>query len=191
MKLIFASNNKGKIAEVQSLIKKDMEVIAMADAGITENIPEPYHTFRENAWAKADYIFRKTGQDCFAEDSGLVVPALNGEPGVFSARYSGEGATDQSNNEKLLHNIRSVDDKYAYYQAVICILLDKEIHYFEGKCEGSLTLSPRGEGGFGYDPLFIPKGFDRTFAEISLSEKNRISHRAEAVKKLIAFLNTL
>lgn len=191
MELIFASNNTGKIFEIQSLIPHSIKIIPLKEAGIHVDIPEPYDTFRQNAWAKADYIFRSTGKNCFAEDSGLVVPALNGAPGVYSARYAGEPSNDRANNEKLLQAIKHIHNKEAYYQAVICLILGKDIYYFTGKCEGTLTTTPKGSGGFGYDPLFIPDNYDQTFAELPLSEKNKISHRAAAMKQFSSFLNNL
>jgi XTP/dITP diphosphohydrolase len=189
MNLIFASNNKGKIIEVQSLISGDIKVVSMKDAGIIADIPEPFHTFRENAKAKAIYIQQATNSNCFAEDSGLIVPALNGDPGVFSARYAGEPSNDEANNRKLLTEIKKVSDKSAYYQSVICLLLKEDVYYFEGKCEGTITETPKGEGGFGYDPLFIPKGYHETFGELPLNVKNTLSHRGKAMALFTAFLN--
>jgi XTP/dITP diphosphohydrolase len=189
MNLIFASNNNGKIIEIQSLISNNILITSLKEAGIFDAIPEPFSTFRENAHAKAEYVFSRTQTDCFAEDSGLVVPALQGEPGVWSARYAGEPTDDTANNNKLLENIKHVTDKSAYYQSVICLLLHGEVYYFEGKCEGTITLEPRGDGGFGYDPLFIPSGSSLTFAELALEEKNKISHRGAAMRKFTAFLN--
>jgi XTP/dITP diphosphohydrolase len=191
MELIFASNNTGKIFEIQSLIPPSIKIIPLKEAGIYVDIPEPYDTFKQNAWAKADYIFQSTGKNCFAEDSGLVVPALNGAPGVYSARYAGEPSNDKANNEKLLQAIKDINNKEAYYQAVICLILGEDIYYFEGKCEGTLTSIPKGTGGFGYDPLFIPNGYDQTFAELPLAEKNKISHRAAAMQQFSSFLNNL
>lgn len=191
MKLIFASNNKGKITEVQSLVKKDIHILTLQEAGVAEELPEPYDTFNQNAWSKANYVYLKTGLDCFAEDSGLVVPALNGAPGVYSARYAGEPSNDDANNKKLLEALAGVEDRYAYYQSVICLILHGEAHYFEGKCEGTVITIPRGDGGFGYDPMFVPQGWNLTFAEIPLAEKNKISHRGAAMKLLTVFLNDL
>lgn len=191
MELIFASNNSGKIIEIKNLIPPTVSVFPLKEAGIHVEIPEPYDTFKQNAWAKADYIFKATGKNCFAEDSGLVVPALNGAPGVYSARYAGEPSNDQANNEKLLQAIKGINSKDAYYQAVICLILNGDVYYFEGKCEGTITTNPRGTGGFGYDPLFIPKGYDQTFAELPLAEKNKISHRAAAMQQFSSFLNNL
>lgn len=161
----------------------------MKDAGINADIPEPFHTFHENAKAKAVYIKNATRQDCFAEDSGLIVPALNGEPGVFSARYAGEPSNDENNNRKLLQEIQKISDKSAYYQSVICLLLNDEVYYFEGKCEGSITETPKGKSGFGYDPLFIPKGYQETFGELPLAIKNTLSHRGKAMALFTDFLH--
>jgi len=190
MNLIFASNNKGKLIEVQSLVPGNINIISMKEAGIEVDIPEPFHTFYENAHAKAAYIKDTTGQNCFAEDSGLIVPALNGAPGVFSARYAGEPSNDANNNRKLLDEIRHVADKSAYYQSVICLLLDDQVHYFEGKCEGSITEMPKGTGGFGYDPLFVPAGYTETFGELPLAIKNTMSHRGKAMTLFTAFLDS-
>ena len=189
MNLIFASNNKGKLIEVQSMVPDNIKIISMKEAGIDADIPEPFHTFHENALAKATYIRQATGQDCFAEDSGLIVPALNGEPGVFSARYAGEPSNDENNNRKLLEKIQSVTDNSAYYQSVICLLLHGEAHYFEGRCTGSIAATPKGKGGFGYDPLFIPDGYTETFGQLPLEVKNTLSHRGKAMKLFTAFLN--
>jgi XTP/dITP diphosphohydrolase len=189
MELIFASNNKGKIIEVQSLIQKNIKIVSLKEKGITEDIEEPFDTFRQNAWAKAGYVHRKTGLSCFAEDSGLVVPALNGAPGVYSARYAGQPTNDEANNRKLLDAIKDMDAPEAYYQSVICLILEGQAHYFEGKCPGRLTNIPKGEGGFGYDPLFIPQGYIQTFAELPLEEKNKISHRGMAMQEFSKFIN--
>ncbi len=185
--LIFASNNAGKLAEIQALSLPGIELISLREAGIEEDIPEPFNTFRENAWAKASYIYRKTGRDCFAEDSGLVVPALGGEPGVFSARYAGEKATDADNNHKLMDKIRDLDRPMAYYQATICLIRRGTERYFEGRCTGTLLQQPRGTGGFGYDPLFLPEGQDLTFAELPIAVKNTISHRSAAMLQLAQY----
>lgn len=187
--LIFASNNKGKLRELQQLLANNYQIKTLKELGITEELPEPYFTFQENAWSKAHYVSEKTGGNCFAEDSGLVVPALNGAPGVLSARYAGEPSDDEHNNQKLRNALQNIPDRSAYYQSVICLVLAGEIHYFESKCFGQITLSPKGDGGFGYDPLFIPEGFNLTFAEMEPGLKNKISHRGKAVMQLAAFLN--
>lgn len=187
--LIFASGNKGKLRELQQLLTPAYSIKTLKELGIAEALPEPYFTFRENAWSKARYVSEKTGKNCFAEDSGLVVPALNGAPGVLSARYAGVPSNDQNNNQKLLEALRGVPDKSAYYQSVICLIGPEQVHYFEGRCAGHITLSPKGNDGFGYDPLFIPDGFDLTFAEMEPELKNKISHRGKAVRQLAEFLN--
>lgn len=191
MKLIFASNNKNKLAEIQRLVSNKIEIISLKDAGIFEELPEPFDTFRENAHSKADYIFQKTGLACFAEDSGLIVNALNGAPGVYSARYSGEQATDVSNNEKLLSELSGIDNRAAYYQCTICLLLPNETRYFEGQCHGKIAENSSGNGGFGYDPLFIPDGYNETFGALPSETKSAISHRAKAVQQFVAHINTL
>lgn len=191
MQLIFASNNQGKIKEVQKLVPDSIQIMTLKQAGIFADIPEPFHTFYENARAKAEYIYQSTGKNCFAEDSGLIVPALGGAPGVYSARYAGEPSNDEANNAKLLQAARDIQSKEAYYQSVICLIMDGEFHYFEGKCRGVITLEPRGTGGFGYDPLFIPDGYKQTFAELPPEVKNKISHRAEAMRQLGKFLNNM
>jgi len=189
MELIFASNNAGKLAEVKLLLHEHYQLRTLKESGIMEALPEPFHTFRENAWSKAGFVSGKTGRNCFAEDSGLVVPALSGAPGVFSARYAGLPSDDARNNQKLLQNMAGITDRNAYYQSVICLFFNGNVYYFEGRCFGTIASGPHGNGGFGYDPLFIPDGYDRTFASFELDEKNKISHRGIAVRKLAAFLN--
>lgn len=189
MELIFASNNPGKLKEVKALLPKPYQLISLKEAGIFEELPEPFHSFRENAWSKANHVFSQTGKMCFSEDSGLVVPALGGAPGVFSARYAGAPSNDRRNNEKLLEQLEHIDDRRAYYECVICLVQHDDIHYFGGKCHGNIARQLEGEGGFGYDPLFVPEGFTKTFAQLDSSVKNEISHRAEALKKLVDFLS--
>lgn len=190
MQIIFASNNAGKRREVINRLPPAFQISNLKEAGITEDLPEPFDTFRENAWSKAAYVFRQTGIPCFSEDSGLVVPALGGAPGVFSARYAGEQGNDAANNALLLDRMQGIQDRSAYYQATICLLLHTdEVHYFEAQCRGSISLIPQGTGGFGYDPLFVPEGYDKSFALISLDEKNNISHRGKALAQLASFLN--
>lgn len=191
MELIFASNNKGKIIEIQQLIPNYIKILSLLQSGITADIPEPHHTFKENAWAKADYVAKATGKNCFAEDSGLIVPGLNGAPGVYSARYAGVPSNDEANNRKLLDAIRELESKEASYKSVICLILNETCHYFEGSCKGRLTTAPEGTGGFGYDPLFIPDGYEQTFACLTPNEKNKISHRGHAMRQLGLFLNNL
>lgn len=191
MELIFASNNKNKIVEIQKIVPDYIHIISLAQAEIAESLPEPYDSFTENAFSKANYIYQKTGKNCFSEDSGIVVPSLHGEPGVFSARYAGEPANDMANNDKLLNNLKDKTDRSAYYQATICLILNKEAVYFEGRCDGKIALEPRGNAGFGYDPLFIPENYTSTFAELSLEEKLAISHRSIAFNKLATYLKQI
>ncbi|RYD95703.1 MAG: RdgB/HAM1 family non-canonical purine NTP pyrophosphatase [Sphingobacteriales bacterium] len=191
MDLILASNNAGKIKEINELLDGTHHIISLQAAGIKEDIPEPFFTFKENALAKAKYAFEKTGIVTFAEDSGLVVPALNGDPGVFSARYAGEPKNDLANTQKLLKELDGIKDRDAYYTTVICIAGLDTMHYFSGKCEGRIAAGMKGNGGFGYDPVFIPDGYDQTFGQLPAALKSAISHRAKAMKAFIAFLSTL
>lgn len=190
MKLIFASNNINKLNEIQKVIPQTIQLVSLRDAGIVEDIPEPFETFRENALAKADYVYQKTGLACFAEDSGLVVPALDGAPGVFSARYAGLPSNDENNNNKLLQALEHVNDRAAFYQCCICLRLAERIEYFEGECHGSIAYERSGTNGFGYDPLFIPSGFDATFGTLAADIKTAISHRTKAVQQFVSFLNS-
>ncbi|MFT4062326.1 MAG: RdgB/HAM1 family non-canonical purine NTP pyrophosphatase [Edaphocola sp.] len=187
--LIFASNNKGKIKEVQQMAPTGLSIISMREAGIDTDIPEPFDTFRENAHAKASYIKKVTGIDCFAEDSGICVAALGGRPGVFSARYAGDPGNDDRNNEKLLAELKNSADRSAWYQSTICLLWQGGVYYFEGRCEGTILEQPTGSGGFGYDPLFAPNGYGQSFGELLPDAKNSISHRGKAMRQFIEFLS--
>jgi XTP/dITP diphosphohydrolase len=188
LRLIFATNNAHKVEEIQSAIGDQLEVVSLRQAGIDIDIPEPHDTLEANASEKSGAIHRLTGQSCFSEDTGLEVYALNGEPGVKSARYAGEDKTFEKNTEKLLHNLEGHADRRARFRTVISLILDEKEHLFEGVCEGRILTAPTGEKGFGYDPVFSPEGEQRSFAEMSLEEKNRFSHRRKAADKLIAFL---
>lgn len=188
MDLIFASNNKNKIIEIQKIIPDFFELKTLEQAGISDTIPEPFDSFRENALAKASFVHERTGRSCFSEDSGIVVDALNGQPGVHSARYAGEPADDEANNRKLLSGMEGVTNRTAHYQSTICLIFNNKIHYFEGQCYGTIAREPKGKGGFGYDPLFIPDSFPNTFAEMPIAEKLKISHRSRAFRKLAGFL---
>jgi XTP/dITP diphosphohydrolase len=185
--LVIASNNKGKIKEIKALVS-DIELLSLQDIGFTGELPEPFMTFNENAHSKANAIHERYKLNVFAEDSGICVNALGGAPGVFSARYSGAETDDERNLQKLLAELKDKEDRSAYYKAVICLIWNNEVHYFEGICNGTIIEDKRGEGGFGYDPIFIPEGFDQTFAELQLEVKNTISHRSKAIKKMTAFL---
>jgi len=184
--LVIASNNAHKIGEIKEIVG-DIELLSLKDIGFTSEIPEPYHTFEENAMAKASAIYEFSGKNIFADDSGICVNALGGAPGVDSAHYSGE-RDDEKNLQKVLTELKDKPDKSAFYKAVICLIWDGEVYYFEGICEGTLIDEKRGEGGFGYDPIFIPDGYKQTFAELPLTTKNKISHRGKAVKKMVEFL---
>lgn len=191
MKIIFASANKNKIKEIKALLPFHFEVLGLEDIGITEDIPEPGTTIKENSFLKAQYVLdflKQKDVAVFADDSGLEVLALNNAPGVYSARYAGIPKSDENNNKKLLEELKLVTDRKARFVTVITLILNNEIHYFEGEIKGTISYEKRGTNGFGYDPLFIPQGYRSTFAELSAETKNTISHRALAVKKLVQFL---
>lgn len=189
--LIFATNNAHKVEEIQAAIGHLLEVLSLKQAGIDIDIPEPHETLEANASEKSSTIHRLTGSDCFSEDTGLEVEALNGEPGVKSARYAGEDRSFSSNIEKLLHNLEGKTSRKARFRTVISLILDGQEHLFEGICEGHILTTPAGEKGFGYDPVFTPDGADRSFAEMSMEEKNQYSHRRKAADKLVAFLKNV
>jgi XTP/dITP diphosphohydrolase len=191
MKLIFATNNQHKVDEIRAVIGNKIELMTLHEAGIDIDIPEPHDTLEANATEKSTVIYNLTGINCFSEDTGLEVKALNGEPGVKSARYAGEGRSFDKNIEKLLHNLAGKSDRSAQFRAVISLIIDGKETQFEGICEGRIIEEKKGTEGFGYDPVFIPVGSNKTFAEMDLSEKTKYSHRARAVEKLVAFLNKL
>lgn len=191
MKLVFATHNPNKLKEVQQLVPNQIELINLETIGCTTDIPETADTLEGNAKIKADFITNNYQLSCFADDTGLLVNSLNGEPGVYSARYAGTQADSNANMDKLLTNLSSKKDKSAYFQTVIALNLNGKTHIFEGKIEGVITASKRGENGFGYDPIFQPNGYKETFAELPLTIKNKISHRALAFKKLITYLNSI
>ena len=188
MKLVFATNNKHKIREISDLLDDRFEVTGLADTGITEDIPEDADNLADNAMFKARYVHERTGLNVFADDTGLEVDALGGAPGVYSARYAGTSKDPSDNIIKLLKELEGVEDRKARFRTVIALIYDNSEYLFEGKVEGEIIKMRRGAGGFGYDPVFIAEGYDMTFAEIPLSEKNKISHRAMAMRKLIEFL---
>lgn len=189
MKLLFATHNPNKLKEIQSLLPASIELFSLDDIGCKEEIPETSKTIEGNALQKARYVKKKYGYDCFADDTGLEVEILNGEPGVYSARYAGEQKNDATNIEKLLSNLKQETNRAAQFKTVIALILNGEEFLFEGFCEGEIGREPKGNKGFGYDPIFIPDGYTETFAEISLDEKNKIGHRGKAVRKLIGFLS--
>jgi len=186
--LIFATNNAHKIEEIQAAIGQDLHVITLREAGIDIDIPEPHYTLEANALEKSSAIHRITGQNCFSEDTGLEVYSLGGEPGVKSARYAGDQRSDKDNIILLLHRLDAIPDRRARFRTVISLIWDDYQHLFEGICEGRILTAPIGENGFGYDPVFVPDGETRSFAQLSLQEKNRFSHRRKAADQLVAFL---
>ncbi len=189
MELVFATNNKHKVREISDLLDDNFRILGLADLNITEDIPEEAETLEENALFKARYVHDKTGKNVFADDTGLEVDALGGAPGVYSARYAGENKSFDDNIEKLLREMNGANDRNARFRTVIALILDGTEYLFEGTVEGEITRERRGAGGFGYDPVFLATGYERTFAEIPLSEKNKISHRAKAMRQLLDFLN--
>ena len=190
MKLVFASNNKNKIKEIQLLVPAPIQILSLEDIGCTEEIPETADTIEGNAILKANYVTEKYGYDCFADDSGLEVDALNGEPGVFSARYAGEPKNDAHNIDKLLANLKEIENKKANFKTVICLNIKGMQHLFTGIIKGQIIDQRIGSNGFGYDPIFVADGYQKTFAELTLEEKSNISHRGIAVKKLIHFIHS-
>lgn len=190
-KIVFATNNKHKLEEIRDLLKNKFEVISLKEIGFSGDIPETGKTLKENASIKSHFINDKFNINCFADDTGLEVDALNGEPGVYSARYAGEGCSYEDNVNKLLENLKGVSNRKARFKTVISLIYDDKEYFFEGQVEGIITNERHGKGGFGYDPVFLPNGYDQTFAEMPLELKNKISHRAMATKKLVEFLNTI
>lgn len=188
MQLIFATNNQHKVEEIQAAIGHILEVVSLKQAGIDTDIPEPWDTLEENAQEKSRVIHRLTGQDCFSEDTGLETDALDGEPGVKSARYAGEGRNFDENIDKLLSRLGTTTNRSARFRTVISLLLDEKEYLFEGICEGTIIHEKRGTQGFGYDPVFVPGGSTRTFGEMTLEEKALFSHRKKAADKLVEFL---
>ena len=187
-KLIFATHNPNKLAEIKSTIRT-FEVVGLKEIDIHEDIAEAGITLEENALIKSQYIYQKTGLSCFADDTGLVVDALGGRPGVYSARYAGERATAEENMQKLLSEMEGQKNRNACFRTVISLILDGEEYSFEGKVVGEILPQKTGDDGFGYDPIFKPTGFDLSFAEMTIKQKNEISHRGVAIKKLLHFLS--
>ncbi|MBL86315.1 MAG: non-canonical purine NTP pyrophosphatase [Winogradskyella sp.] len=189
MKIVFATNNKNKIKEVQSLVPEQIKLLSLEDIGCHEEIPETTGTIEGNAQQKANYVKDNYGYDCFADDTGLEVEALNGEPGVDTAYYAGPQRNADDNMNKLLSNLKNATSRSAQFKTVIALHLNGVLKTFTGICKGEITTEKQGDKGFGYDPIFKAKGFTKTFAEISLEEKNKIGHRGKAVSQLIEFLN--
>lgn len=189
--IIFATNNEHKIKEIQSLVGNDFTIITLEQAGIDIDIPEPHDTLQENAYEKAITIENITKQNCFSEDTGLEIEALNGEPGVKSARYAGGDRNFQANIDKVLEKLNGITNRKAQFRTVICLLWNKEVFYFEGICKGTIAETMHGGEGFGYDPIFIPEGASKSFAEMTMEEKNIYSHRQKAVTQLFTFLHSI
>ena len=187
--IVFATGNAHKLAEVQAVLGDEFHLITAAEAGISEDIPETGETLEENASQKSHYLYERSGLDCFADDTGLEVDALGGAPGVHSARYATDGHDFAANNRLLLKNMEGKADRRARFRTVISLIINGKEYQFEGRVEGRISESESGAEGFGYDPLFIPDGCDCTFAEMSAEDKNAISHRGRAVRKLAEFLN--
>lgn len=186
--LVFATNNPHKLKEIQAKVGDTFEIKSLNEINVSEDIPEPYETLKENAFNKARYIKEKYGYDCFADDTGLEIDVLNGRPGVFSARYAGPQCNFQDNVDKVLKEMAGQSTRKARFRSVIALIMDGNEYSFEGAVEGEILHEEHGNEGFGYDPVFRPEGFDLSFAEMGLDEKNKISHRGKAVARLTEFL---
>jgi len=189
--LIFATNNRNKVAEIQSLVGNNFEIIPLKEAGIDIDIPEPHDQLEANALEKAMTIFNMTQQNCFSEDTGLEILALDGAPGVKSARYAGENSNPQANIDLVLSKMTGVENRTAQFRTVICLIWENQTYYFEGICKGQILNNMQGENGFGYDPIFVPDGASKSFANMTMEEKNTYSHRKKAVTQLFEFLGTI
>ena len=187
-KIVFATGNPNKLKEIKSAINS-FEIIGLKDLGITEEIPETGTTLKENALQKAKYVYDKAGVNCFSDDTGLEIEALDNRPGVYSAMYAGVDCNAENNMRKVLSELKTFHNRKAQFKTVIALIINGEKFYFEGKIEGTILKEKNGISGFGYDPIFRPNGYDETFAQMSIELKNKISHRGLAVKKLVAFLN--
>ncbi|HRS54332.1 MAG TPA: RdgB/HAM1 family non-canonical purine NTP pyrophosphatase [Bacteroidales bacterium] len=186
--LIFATNNYHKLTEARNILA-DINILSLDDIKLTTHIPEDFHTLKENASQKSWYIYNKTKMNCFSDDTGLEVIALNGKPGVFSARYAGKQASYEDNMKKLLTDMLSINDRRAIFKTVISLIIKGKEFFFEGIVNGIITKNPKGNNGFGYDPIFIPEGYNKTFAELTYEEKNKLSHRAKALQEMAIFIN--
>jgi XTP/dITP diphosphohydrolase len=187
-KIVFATNNQHKLEEIRKITQGSLEILSLTDIGCNEEIDETGITLNENALIKATYVKERYGFDCFADDTGLEVEALEGAPGVYSARYAGEACRPEDNMEKLLAEMKETENRRAQFRTVIALRCNGENHLFEGVIRGSIIREKKGNEGFGYDPIFMPEGYDKTFAELGTEVKNQISHRAVATGKLMHFL---
>ena len=191
MKLVFATNNLNKLSEIQSLVPEEIEILRLKDIDCNEELPETTPTLEGNALEKATYVFENYGYNCFADDTGLEIDALNGEPGVFSARYAGENCVAQDNMNLVLQKLEGITQRTCIFRTVIALVINDKKTLFEGSCSGVIKETRSGIEGFGYDPIFMPIGFKKTFAEMNQNEKGSISHRGKAVKKLVEFLDSI
>lgn len=190
-KFVFATNNEHKLEEVKALLGDKIELLSLKDINCSDEIPETEQTLEGNALLKARYIYERYHINCFADDTGLEVDALNGAPGVYSARYAGEEHNSEANMKKLLHELEGVENRQAQFRTIFALIIEGKEHLFEGIVKGEIIRQRRGNAGFGYDPIFVPEGCTQTFAEMGSEQKNKISHRAKAVGKLCKFLHTL
>ncbi|MEC7646384.1 MAG: non-canonical purine NTP diphosphatase [Bacteroidota bacterium] len=190
MKLVFATNNFNKLSEIRALVPPQIKILSLKDINCNKELPETSPTLEENALQKASYVFENYGFNCFADDTGLEIDVLGGEPGVYSARYAGEDCNAENNMKKVLKKLQGKQERGASFRTVIALIIEGRKILFEGECRGNITNTKSGVEGFGYDPIFISNGFDKTFAEMTQHEKGAISHRGKAVKKLIRFLST-
>ena len=189
LSIVFATNNAHKLSEIKNILNNKTHIVSLNELGCFADIPETGDTLEENASQKSHYIYERFQIDCFADDTGLEIEALSGEPGVYSARYAGEGKSFADNMALVLKKLKGINNRKAAFRTVISLILDGKEYLFEGKIEGTILEEKHGIQGFGYDPIFMPNGYSKTFAQLSLDEKNKISHRALAVKKLVEFLN--
>ncbi len=189
MNLVFATNNKNKLEEVKVMLPKTIELLSLNDINCLEDIPETSKTIQGNASQKTHYVFDKYNLNCFSDDTGLEIEALNGEPGVYSARYAGEQRNSEDNMNLVLEKLKNKTNRKARFKTVISLIINEKEMLFEGIVNGQITTEKRGEKGFGYDPIFIPEGYNKTFAELPLNIKNEISHRGKAIKQLFEYLN--
>lgn len=188
MKIVFATNNKHKLEEISRLLEGIHEIVSLEQIGCHDDIPEDHETLQENALQKARYVKEHFGYDCFADDTGLEIEALNLEPGVYSARYAGASRDATANMEKVLHKMQGVENRNARFRTVIALIINDQEYFFEGRVDGEILTQKQGEAGFGYDPIFRPCGYSQSFAEMPIDEKNKISHRGRAMQKFCEFL---
>ncbi len=191
MKLVFATNNKHKLEEISKMAVEHIQIVSLSEIGCFDEIPETGNTLQENALQKSQYIFDKYGLNCFADDTGLEIEALNGAPGVITARFAGENCTPKDNIEKTLSVMQGIENRKACFRTIISFILNGKEYQFEGRVDGEIATEIMGEGGFGYDPIFIPEGYETSFAQMPLDEKNKISHRGRATAKFLEFINKL